>query len=405
MSRVDRDRSILYAAGFLRAVNTACVGILLGLHLARIGLTPGTAGQILTSGLLGAASVAGIATFFADRIGPRTFLFATSALGAIGTVAFVLTSSPFALGAAAFVAGLNAVGKDRSAALIIEQSTLPATVSDEHRTRAIAVHTMLEDLGHALGSLLAGVPSLLSASAAPDLHLALGLTSLGPLAAIALYATVGSAFAAPRTARVAVSPESRRILTRISSLFLLDALGGGFLASSLLTWFFFERFGAREMEIGVLFALARGANALSHLGAAWLARRIGLVNTMVFTHIPSSLLLVTVAFAPSFPVAAVLFLLREGLVEMDVPTRQSYVLAVVRAEERTFATGVTQLVRLLGWAVAPAFAGALIEGTELFAPLVAAAAMKIAYDVMLYFSFRRLRPPEEISDPRDAGDE
>jgi MFS family permease len=147
--------------------------------------------------------------------------------------------------------------------------------------------------------------------------------------------------------------------------------------------------------IAVLFLGARGMNAISHLGAAWLAKRIGLVNTMVFTHIPSSLLLVTVAFAPNFWVAAVLFLLREGLVEMDVPTRQSYVMAMVRPEERTFASGVTHLVRLGGWAVAPSFAGFLMQFLTLSTPLFIGAGMKIAYDVMLYRAFRGLKPPEE----------
>jgi MFS family permease len=140
-------------------------------------------------------------------------------------------------------------------------------------------------------------------------------------------------------------------------------------------------------------------NAVSHLGAAWLARRIGLVNTMVFTHIPSSLLLVTVAFAPNLTIAAVLFLLREGLVEMDVPTRQSYVLAVVRPEERTTASGITNLVRLAAWAVAPVFAGALMNGDSLYLPLTVGAAMKISYDILLWRAFRSVRPPEEEAVP------
>ena len=154
--------------------------------------------------------------------------------------------------------------------------------------------------------------------------------------------------------------------------------------------------------MGALFFGARVLNAASHWGAAWLARRFGLVNTMVFTHVPSSLLLVTVAFAPSFAVAAVLFLLREGLVEMDVPTRTSYVLAVVRPEERTLASGVTNLVRLGGWAVSPFLAGVLMQGTSLAAPLVLGAGMKIAYDLLLYASFRGLPPPEERAPVRSS---
>ena len=134
---------------------------------------------------------------------------------------------------------------------------------------------------------------------------------------------------------------------------------------------------------------------MSHLGAAWLAKRIGLVNTMVFTHIPSSVLLVTVAFAPSFAVAAVLFLIREGLADLDVPTRQSYVLAVVEPSERTVVSGVTTLVRVAAWAVAPGFAGLIMTGDTMFLPLVIGAGMKICYDLILWRAFRGLKPPEE----------
>jgi MFS family permease len=185
------------------------------------------------------------------------------------------------------------------------------------------------------------------------------------------------------------------VLRRLCALFALDALGGGFFTTALLTFFFHQRFGVGAGTVGLLFFGARVANALSHLGAAWLARRIGLVNTMVFTHLPSSLLLVTVAYAPSFPVAAALFLLREGLVEMDVPTRQSYVMAVVRPEERTFASGLTALVRVGAWAVAPVLAGWLMQDVAFVTPLLVGAGLKILYDVLLYFSFRRLKPPEE----------
>lgn len=147
--------------------------------------------------------------------------------------------------------------------------------------------------------------------------------------------------------------------------------------------------------IALLYFGARLANAVSHLGAAWLAKRIGLVNTMVFTHIPSSLLLMTIPFAPDFATAAAVFLVREGLAEMDVPTRQSYLMAVVRPEERTFASGVTHLVRMGGWAVAPTAAGALMQFVAFASPIFIGAAMKVGYDVMLYAAFRNIRPPEE----------
>lgn len=155
--------------------------------------------------------------------------------------------------------------------------------------------------------------------------------------------------------------------------------------------------------MALLFVGARVLNALSDLGAAWLSRRIGLLNTKVFTHIPSSLLLGTAVMAPSFPVAAMLFLLREGLVEMDVPTRQSYLMAVVRPSERIVASGVTHLVRMAGWTVGPSIAGVMMQGAPRAVPFLAGACLKITYDVLLFSSFRRLKPPEEHEEPTPGG--
>ncbi len=276
---------------------------------------------------------------------------------------------------------------------------LPATGSDRERTRSFAVYNLLQDAGHALGALVAGLPALLrhqGVGALPALRLTVGLYALLLLLPVPLYAGLSRAVEATREAAHApLTARSRGVLMRIGSLFALDGLGGGFLTTALLSFFFYRRFGVGEEVVGPLFFAARALNAASHLAAAWLARRIGLVNTMVFTHLPSSLLLVTVAFAPSFPAAAALFLLREGLVEMDVPTRQSYVVAVVEPGERTVASGVTHLVRLGAWAVAPAFAGLFMGRFSLVVPLVIGAGFKVAYDLLLYAAFRGLPPPEE----------
>jgi sugar phosphate permease len=287
--------------------------------------------------------------------------------------------------------------------LILDQAILPSVTADRERTKAFAVYNICQDVGHAVGSLVAGLPALVASGGWGQLgsqltgyQAALAGYALLALASAGLYGRLSAAVEPrPPVGRLRVSPDTRRVLWRISSLFVVDSLGGGFLTTTLLTYFFFERFAAPPEVIAVLFFVSRVANAASHLGAAWLARRIGLVNTMVFTHIPSSLLLVTVAFAPSFPVAAVLFVLRESLVEMDVPTRQSYVMALVRPEERTLASGVTNLVRMAAWAIAPAVAGLFMQSTTLAAPLFIGAGLKIAYDIALYRGFRRVKPPEE----------
>ncbi len=398
--RVVSDRGRLYATAFLRALATGMAGVLLGIHLAKQGLSAASIGGVVGAGLAGCAAAATLATLAADHLGRRRFLLALSLLGAAGGVAMSLTSHAGPLVAAAFLGMLNGMGRDRGASLVIEQAILPATTPDALRTRAFAWYNVLQDAGHALGSLLAGSPVVLRRLLAVDeptsFRLAWGEYALLLLASAALYARLSPAVEAPVEHRSRpLTPGSRRILWKISSLFALDSLGGGFLTTALLSLFFFERFGTAEGTVGALFFGARLANAMSHLGAAWLARRIGLVNTMVFTHVPSTLLLVTVAYAPTFTVAAILFLLREGLVEMDVPTRQSYVMAMVRPEERTVASGVTHLVRLGAWAVAPSFAGLFMQGVSLAMPLLVGSGLKLGYDLLLYGAFRHLRPPEE----------
>jgi MFS transporter len=399
-----RDRALLYSAAFLRASATQYVGIVLGLLLAATKWPA----WITSAGLAGGAAAAAVVTLAGARLPPRTTVFAVALLTAAGAVAVAFASGPWIAAAAAFVGMLNAMGRDRGAALAVESALLPSTTDDAGRTSAFAWHGVFQDAGHALGALLVGAAAPVAVWAAGAAAVGAGdaAPSRGGLlvaAGLALVAAAPYGFlshglaAAPRAARAPVSPESRRILTRVCALFALDGFGGGFLSSALLTWFFFDRFHVDERTIGPLFAAANVFTAFSHLGAAWLARRIGLVRTMVFTHIPSSLLLMTVPWAPSFGVAAALFLARNAIVEMDVPTRQSYVMAVVRPEERTAASGATLLVRLFAYVTAPLVLGTLPFGAGSAAPLLLGGGTKILYDVLLWRSFRALKPPEERS--------
>jgi MFS family permease len=339
---------------------------------------------------------------FGERIGRRRFLIGVSCLALLGAALFAASAAPVLIVAGAFVGMLNGMGRDRGGAVVVEEALLPATAHDAERTRAFAWYNVLQSAGHALGAVLAGLPALIRSLIATTeiASIRLSLAVYGALVFLPILFYAG--LSAPtgdgrRSAESSVTPETRRILTRISLLFLLDSLGGGFLAGAILAFFFFERFSVGPEIVGLLFFVARIANAVSNFGAAWLAARFGLVNTMVFTHIPASLFLLAVPFAPTFEVAAVFFLLRELLVEMDVPTRSSYVMAVVRPEERTLASGVTQLVRMCGWAIGPIVAGVFMQTGSLAAPLFAGAAIKITYDILLYVEFRHLRPPEEAT--------
>jgi len=408
MKTATAERRLLYAATFLRALATGMLGVVIGLELAALGISVAGIGFVVSAGLAGGACGSLVATLAADRIGRRRLLVVLALLGGAGGLVFAAATTPVVLGTAAFLGMLNGMGRDRGAALVLEQAILPATAPAARRTRAFAWYNVLQDTGHAVGGLLAAAPALLQRlaglSAIASLRLAVVAYALLVLATVPLYARLSAAVELTPSADglPRVSPESRRVLWRLSSLFALDSLGGGFLTAALVSLFFAERFGVGAGALGTLFFGARVANGLSHLGAAWLARRIGLVNTMVFTHVPSSLLLATVPFAPSFGIAAALFLLREGLVEMDVPTRQSYVMAVVRPEERVVASGVTHLVRTAAWAVAPSVAGVLMQGVSYTTPLFVGAGMKLLYDVLLYRAFRGRPAPEEAAAPSRA---
>jgi MFS family permease len=395
-----RLRRILYAAAFLRALAIGLMAVLIGLYAARLGLNAAQIGVVLSAALWGAALAALITLLLGPRVSQRALLVTLSALPVLAAAVLLSTEAFAVLAAAAFVGMFSVHGRDRGAIPIVEQALLPATTSDSRRTRVFAWYNVMLDAGYAAGGLLAALPTFFESSLGLQtidaMRLALALFCVLYTAAAVLYARLPASL--PGAVSVGLrhlSPESRPIVTKISFLFFLDAFGGGFIGSALFAYFFAEQFGAPAAAIAVLFAAGRVLSAFSHLAAAWLARHIGLVNTMVYTHVPTSLLLFTIVASDRFEVAAVLFLLREALNEMDVPTRQSYVMAVVRPEERLAAAGITALVRSGGWAAAPVFAGMMMQAGGLGLPLVFAGITKLSYDLLLWREFRKVKPPEE----------
>jgi len=376
------------------------MAVLVGLYCARLGFSATQIGGVLSAALWGAALAAFITLLIGPRLPERAMLVALTTLPMLGGVVLISTDAfPIVL-VAAFVGMLNIHGRDRGAIPILEQALFPATTSDADRTRVFAWYNVLLDSGYAVGGLFAAAPTLLESSfgMAPleALRLALAAFCVLYFAAALLYTRLPSiADDVKPVGLTELSRESRPIVTKISLLFLLDAFGGGFIGTALFAYFFAEKFGASAATIAILFSAGRVLSAFSHLGAAWLAKRIGLVNTMVFTHAPTSFLLFTIVATDSFGWAAFFFLLREALNEMDVPTRQSYVMAVVQPHERLAVSGITNLVRSCGWAAAPLLAGAMMQGFGLGVPLVAAGVAKLSYDFLLWREFRKLKAPEE----------
>ena len=404
-SHRTRDLALINAAGFLRSFGVGLMGVVLGIYLFRTGLTSLAIGLVIAVGLAGAALATVLVSLVADRVGRRSFLLILSLLSGVAGIALAVSPSLPVLAILAFVGMLNGTGTDRSAASALDQAIIPGLVSDIKRTWNLAWYNVLLDGGGALGAMAAALPILLQRQLSLSALYSYRLVFFGYfvlcLAVAALYLFLSPAVEVPNPAGLAsaktkIAPESKRIVAKLTALFSLDAFGGGFLTDALVAYWFFRRFGIGEEDLGLVFFAVHILNAASHLGAAWLARHIGLVKTMVFTHLPSSLFLIAVPFAPSFKVAILLFLCREALVEMDVPTRQSYVAAVVLPNERTFASGITNLARNLFWAVGSSVAGLVMQSVTFSAPLVIGGGTKVVYDLALYRAFRKLRPPEEL---------
>lgn len=397
-----RELLLLYASGFVRSFGTGLVGVVLGIYLFRVGFSSTAIGAVIGTGLAGAALATTVVTLRGDQLGRRRTLIALALLSSAGGIAALTRSLPLML-PLAFVGMLNAMGTDRSASFALEQAIIPGLIETRNRTWALSWYNLVLDSGGAFGAVSAALPVALEHWAGLDIvrsyrAVFLGYAALG-LVMATLYSLLSpqielasSLHAAMKGSRV--STRTKKVIGKLAALFALDSLGGGFLTDALVAYWFFRRFGVTEQGLGVLFFVVHLLNAGSHLGAAWLSRRIGLVNTMVFTHLPSSVFLIAVPFAPSLTIAVALFLLRETFVEMDVPTRQSYVTGVVGIGERTFASGVTNLSRNAFWAVGSSVAGAFMQ--QVFsAPLVIGGGLKILYDLLLYRNFRRLKPPEE----------
>jgi MFS family permease len=398
-----RDRLMIYAAALLRGLAAGAISVLAAVYLAKRGFAEAQIGIVLSAGMAGVFAGTVYGTFFADRVGRRRSLVALALLAAVGGAALAWVDAPWAVAAAAFLGMLNTQGSDRGAAQALEQSILPALASDHERTRVFAWYNALQDAGGAAGALFAALPAVLRDGLALSELRAYDATIFSYAALLVAVALLYARLSArtehggsrPAPSAHGLPPSARREVRRFAWLSAMDSVGGGFIGSALIAYFLFARFGAGAGELALLFAVARVMTVLSHFAAAWLAGRIGLVNTMVFTHIPSSLLLLTLPIAPTFEVAALLFILREGLSEMDVPTRQSYLMAIVPPHERSWAAGLSQLARAGGRMIAPAFAGFAMQAGALWLPLVAGASIKIAYDLLLWRSFRRIKPPEE----------
>ena len=391
-------RHLLWARG-LRAFGDGFVSLSLPLYLITLGLTPMQVGVIATGTLLGSGVLTLAVSLNAYRFHYRTLLLSAAALMTATGLAFASFTEFWPLLVIAVLGTLNPSSGDVSVFLPLEQAVLARVVTDRQRTAIFARYSLVGALSGAVGALFAAAPELLASRMHVDAKVALQ-------AMFVLYAFLGAGSAfiyrrlPPRLAVETGAPaaplhRSKRIVYTLATLFSLDAFGGGFIVQSMLALWLFERFQLSIALAGAIFFWTGVLSAFSYLVAVRIAKRIGLVNTMVFTHLPANLMLVLVPFVPDLAWVIVLLLARSALSQMDVPTRTSYVMAVVLPEERAAAASITSVPRSLASAASPLLAGYLLGVSSFGWSLVIAGALKIVYDLLLLATFHKVRPSEE----------
>jgi MFS family permease len=405
-----RDTRLILVMRGLRSLAYGLLAVLLGVALAGEGFTPVAIGALITVSLVGDMVGTYVIGLFADTWGRRRTLALLSLLMAATGIIFGLVTSYPVLLAAAFFGTLGTSASETAPFLPIDQTMIAQVTTPEQRTSLFARYNLVASFSAAAGALEAGLPGLLTRAGLPlasGIRLMFGVYAVLALIVSGLSLRLSSDVEAPlhrpiqvqsrRSRLVPPLHRSRGIVWRLTALFSVDALAGGLVVQSLMALYFLQRFGVPLTTLSVLFFGANLLSALSFLAAVPLARRFGLLNTMVFTHLPSNVLLILIAFAPAFPIAASLLLLRQALSQMDVPTRQAYTMALVAPEERTAAASVTSLARSVGSSTSPVFSGLLLQGSLLIIglPFILAGALKAAYDLTLWSIFRHVRLNEE----------
>jgi MFS family permease len=410
------DTRILFSTRVLRLFGYGFLSVILALYLGQLGLSEVRIGLLLTLTLLGDTVISLWITTNADRIGRRQMLMAGAVLMILAAVLFALTRNFYLLLLAATIGVISPSGNEVGPFLSIEQASLTQLVSDRQRTGIFAWYNLVGSFATATGALLGGgLAQLLQGLGYTPLLsyrvVVLGYGLVG-LIMIGLFQRLSATIEAPGletrgipagNPREEPAPRrflglyrSQRVVFRLAALFSLDSFAGGFVIQSMLVLWFNIRFGVEPVVLGAIFFGANILAGISALSAAWVAGKIGLINTMVFTHLPSNVLLILVPFMPSLTLAIILLLIRSSISQMDVPTRQSYVMAVVAPDERSAASGITNVARTIGVSLSPVFTGIFLSNPVfLGVPFVISGSLKIIYDLALYFNFRSVKPPEE----------
>jgi MFS family permease len=400
------DGKKILLARVLRTFAYGYLTVILALYLDQLGLDPTRIGLVLTAAIAGSTLMTVFWSLVADRYGRRRTVATMAVLMAVGGIVFALADGFWALVAGAFTGTISATSSEVGVFQTVDQAILPQTAPNERRTWLFSIYNFAANFAQALGSLAAGIVGFfagLGLAGADAYRPMFALYALIGLANLALFLTLSERVELAQVEcerRFVGVHRHRSMVAKLSALFGLDAFAGALVVQSIVAYWFFLRWGVPLAQLAIVFFVVGIVSGLSLLLAGWMAERIGLLNTMVFTHLPTQFLLVLVPLAPTAPLAIALYVLRMSMSQMDVPTRQSYTMAVVDPEERTATAGITNVARTAASAVSPSVAGIAFSAGALGAPFFVAGALKIAYDLLIYATFRNVRPPEELARQR-----
>ncbi len=406
LSILKRDARLIFATRATRMFSYGLISVVLVLYLVAVGVPAGQIGLLLALTLAGDAVVSLWLTTHADRIGRRRVLLIGALLMLLAAVVFAVNDLFIVLAIAATIGVISPSGNEVGPFLAVEQASLSQTISDRQRTHVFGWFNLVGSFATATGALVGGAIAQMLINgglepAAAYRGVIIGYGLLGIVLA-GLFWQVSPAIEVPTAPDVSIRRrlglyKSQRTVAKLSALFALDAFGGGFVIQSLIAFWFSVRYGSDPAFIGGVLFFANILAGLSALAAARIAARIGLIRTMVFTHLPSNILLIMIPFMPTVELAVLVLLVRFSISQMDVPTRQSYTLAVVEPDERSAAAGVTGIARSVGAASAQFVAAPLYASAMAALPFVIGGGLKIVYDLLLYREFRAVAPPEERS--------
>jgi len=410
MNCLSHDGYILFAARVIRMFAYGFLSVVLVLYLAKLGLSGVLIGLILSLALIGDAAISLWMTTNADRLGRRKVLIIGAGLILFAAALFALTDNVALLLLAAIIGVISPSGYEVGPFLPVEQAALSQIVLDERRTHVFAWYNLAGSFATATGALAGGIFSQIlqrigiapvnSYRAVVIVYGAIGLLLALLFSRLSSSVEAVHSDAAPAQHRLGLH-RSRSVILKLSALFGLDAFAGGFVVQSLVAYWFHVRFGVDPAALGGIFFGANILAGISALAAAWVAARIGLVNTMVFTHLPSNFLLMLIPLMPNLPLATFVLFARFSISQMDVPPRQSYTMAIVAPDERSAAAGVTGIARSIGAAVSPALAGAFLSSSAFFAaPFFVAGGLKVVYDLLLYRAFASSHRTQTVQSAR-----